>query len=199
MPVLSTPVATELHHLQKAALADPLYSEQLEAVQAKPASHPDYTIKDKLLYFRGVVQVPGGDLGLQLRQQILWECHDCILSGHKGRDKTEELVRRRATWEGLGADVTDYVKSCPACQTAKKSNQKPVGCAHSTLPVLLPGLVDRPATCQGWQRLHPGGDRQVHQASHPDPHLQHGYGTKDSTEIHEARGETSWLAALLDQ
>jgi len=134
LPVVSSPVATELHHLAQAAQADPLYCEQLQAVLTAPTSHPDYTIQDHLLYFRGVVQVPAGEKGLAIRQQLLWECHDCILAGHKGRDKTDEAVRRRATWEGLGSDVAEYVKSCHTCQTSKKASHRPLGVLHP-LPV----------------------------------------------------------------
>jgi hypothetical protein len=130
--------ATERSVLQRAADEDPEYHSQLQAVERRPTAYPDYEIRDGLLYFRGVVQVPAGDRGRDLRRQIIWECHDCILSGHKGVQKTVELVRRRATWEGLTRDVEEYVSTCPACQAAKKGNLPPVGKLH---PLPIP---DRP-------------------------------------------------------
>ena len=136
---LVTPKATEISSMLKAAQADPSYQSQLQAVSARPTSFPLHEARDGLLYYKQVLQVPSGPLGQALRQQIIWECHDCALSGHKGAEKTILTVRQRAsTWEGLSKQVTDYVNSCPACQQAKRSTQLPAGHLHPLPPPSLP-------------------------------------------------------------
>ena len=56
--------------------------------------------------------VPKGSM----RQRILREVHDSVLSGHLGRDRTEELLRRQYWWPNLHGDVAKYVRTCPKCQ-----------------------------------------------------------------------------------
>ena len=82
------PVPTDLHILRQAALADTAYQSQLQAVTSKPESYPLHQAKEGLLYYKHVLQVPGGQLGHKLRQHIIWECHDCTLAGHRGVERT---------------------------------------------------------------------------------------------------------------
>ena len=84
-----------------------------------------YTAKDKIL-------VPDVDT---LRGDIIREHHAPKLSGHVGRDRTTELVRRTFRWNGLTKDVERVVNECHQCQTNKASNSKPGG---SLQPVQIP-------------------------------------------------------------
>jgi hypothetical protein len=62
-----------------------------------------------------------------VRQLLLREVHDAPGGGHLGRDKTLERLRRWYFWPGMDADVAAYVRSCPACQSAKSATQRPLG------------------------------------------------------------------------
>lgn len=45
--------------------------------------------------------------------------------GHKGIDRTTELVRQRCFWPGMSVDIKDWVQKCERCQVAKDSGQVP--------------------------------------------------------------------------
>lgn len=91
-----------------------------------------------MLFYRQVLMVPYGPLGQAIRQQIIWDCHDCTLSCHKGVLKTIHTIKNRATWEGLTVDVEHYVQSCTACQQAKRSTLLPVGHLYPIPPPSTP-------------------------------------------------------------
>lgn len=77
-------------------------------------------------YYRrnGRIVVPGQ---YDLRNRILTELHDSPYAGHRGAQRTHELISREFWWPGITADVTRYVHSCTACQKNKSSNQRPAG------------------------------------------------------------------------
>jgi len=62
-----------------------------------------------------------------LQLQLLREHHDSKLSGHLGMDKTYALLARNYYWPNMRDTVRDYIRSCPACQGNKPTNQKPAG------------------------------------------------------------------------
>ena len=88
-----------------------------------------YKLQEGLIYSRAndssqwQLFLPKG----QCRLQALREMHDGLEGGHKGYQKTVELVTRRCWWRGVNADVRDYVLSCPECQRAKPEHRKPAG------------------------------------------------------------------------
>ena len=79
---------------------------------------------------------------LGLRTRLLHECHDAPLSGHLGKDKTTEQVKRRFYWPGMDDDIQQYVTSCDACQRNKPSQQA------------TPGLLQPlPIPSRPWQQV----------------------------------------------
>jgi transposase InsO family protein len=53
-----------------------------------------------------------------LRQEVLFACHDHLLSGgHLGREKTFERIRARYYWRSLYSDVAKWCRSCRPCAT----------------------------------------------------------------------------------
>lgn len=62
-----------------------------------------------------------------LKNRILYECHDAPTSGHLGKDKTIEQVKRRFYWPKMDDDIVAYVRSCDACQRNKPSQQATMG------------------------------------------------------------------------
>lgn len=54
-----------------------------------------------------------------IRREILLQLHDSKTSGHLGRDRTTELVRKRFYWPGLSEDVRRWCRSCTQCAKRK--------------------------------------------------------------------------------
>jgi hypothetical protein len=77
-----------------------------------------------------------------LRTRLLHECHDTPTSGHLGKDKTIDQVKRRFYWLRMDDEIHKYVASCDSCQRNKPSNQAKIGLLQ---PLPIP---DRP-----WQQV----------------------------------------------
>ena len=73
----------------------------------------------------------------ELRTLILSENHDTLLGGHFSSRKTQEMVERHWTWDGLARDVREYVRSCRLCQEQKHATTREPG-------ALRPILAKRP-------------------------------------------------------
>ena len=63
----------------------------------------------------------------ELLRHLLFEHHDTPITGHPGRAKTLELIRRRYFWPNMAKTVEQHVKSCPSCQRQKPLRQKSAG------------------------------------------------------------------------
>lgn len=65
-----------------------------------------------------------------IRDEILHQMHDSILSGHLGRKKTKDKILQRFYWFGLKEDVYNYIARCHPCGEIKqppKSMKAPLG------------------------------------------------------------------------
>ena len=62
-----------------------------------------------------------------IQSEILRLHHDAPTSGHLATAKLLDSVQRFYQWPGMAQTVTDYVKTCDACQHSKSSNQRPGG------------------------------------------------------------------------
>ena len=60
-----------------------------------------------------------------MRKDLLQLAHDNTASGHLGREKTVERLRRNFHWQSPSADVQRYVKACAACNRSKYLNRRP--------------------------------------------------------------------------
>ena len=56
----------------------------------------------------------------ELRQVLLVACHDNILAGHPGVQKTYERLQDNYFWTNMRADVYSWVKSCLTCASRKR-------------------------------------------------------------------------------
>lgn len=73
-----------------------------------------------------------------LRSEVLRGCHDDLTAGHLGVKRTWEKIRRRYFWPKMFAQVSNYVLSCPDCQTRKAPPGKPIGFLQPLPPVGMP-------------------------------------------------------------
>ena len=62
-----------------------------------------------------------------LKKDIMFACHDCPWSGHRGYEGTLDIIQRDFWWEGITVDVKAYVAQCHLCQTVKTDHTKPKG------------------------------------------------------------------------
>jgi RNase H-like domain found in reverse transcriptase/Reverse transcriptase (RNA-dependent DNA polymerase)/Integrase zinc binding domain/Chromo (CHRromatin Organisation MOdifier) domain/Retroviral aspartyl protease/Integrase core domain len=115
-------VTTLLADIREAIKKDPVYSRALVARRTR--SDP-VQVRGGYLYYKGDRPYIPNDT--DLRTRLMQECHDTPISGHLGKDKTIEQVKRRVYWPGMDADITRYVTSCDACQRNKPSTQSPMG------------------------------------------------------------------------
>ncbi len=84
-------------------------------------------------YFRHRVAIPND---LELRQQILRECHDTLCAGHQGWSRTLEAVAKVFWWPRLSAWVRRYVAACASCQAQKPRSAAVPGLLQ---PLPVPG------------------------------------------------------------
>jgi hypothetical protein len=63
----------------------------------------------------------------KLRQALMHDAHDSIVSGHLGFNKAYERLRQGFTWPEMHKELKAYVRSCDSCQRNKSSSQKPIG------------------------------------------------------------------------
>ena len=98
------------------------------------------SIKGGLLYYNeNRIYIPAD---AALRTRIIHECHDVPTSGHLGKDKTIDQVKRRFYWLRMDDEIQQYVVSCDLCQRNKPNNQSKIGLLQ---PLPIP---DRP-----WQQV----------------------------------------------
>ena len=67
------------------------------------------------------------------RAEILQRHHDDALAGHFAVNKTAKLIQRKFHWEGLTAQVKEYVDACHVCQRMKAAWHLPYREMHALL------------------------------------------------------------------
>ena len=54
------------------------------------------------------------------RFDVIAAAHNLPISGHFGREKTTDRVRRQYYWKGMRQDIKDFVQACHRCQIRKR-------------------------------------------------------------------------------
>jgi len=86
---------------------------------------PDEWIeKDGLLYYKNRLYIPEDEA---LQTDIAQGCHDSLVAGHFGQEKTIEIVTRAFYWKGLEDWIREYVRSCDECQHSKSPRHAKYG------------------------------------------------------------------------
>jgi len=74
--------------------------------------------KDGLLYYKNHLYIPDNK---RLQTEIAQGCHDSLVAGHFGHEKTIEIVTRDIYRKGLADWIRDYLRSCDECQYRKST------------------------------------------------------------------------------
>ena len=76
------------------------------------------------MYKEGKVYVPKDNI---LRVKIIRLHYNMPVGGHRGQQKTVELVTRNFWWPGVIKEVKQYVKGCDFYQRNKNYTEQPAG------------------------------------------------------------------------
>ena len=72
--------------------------------------------KNGLLYYKNRLVIPEDEAR---QTEIAQVCHESIVAGHFGQEKTIAIVTRDLYWKGLAEWIRDYVRSCDECRHSK--------------------------------------------------------------------------------
>ena len=116
-----TPLADLIKRIKEGNSTDPNYK---TARFLKPLTLTDgYWFKGRQL------AVPRD---LELRKELIQHAHNPTYSGHTGRARTLEHLKRDFHWTGMSRDVELFVRTCDKCQRNKSGTQKPGGLLQPT-------------------------------------------------------------------
>ena len=121
--------------------------------------------KKGVLYQKRWVYVPQETLKYQLlipkalRQEIIRNNHDTLLSGHFGVNKTSSKIKKKYYWYQMDQDIRLYIRQCKQCNKDKDPRKKP----KARLGLYLAGYpMDRIAVdIMGPMPLTKGGNRYI--------------------------------------
>jgi len=116
---------------------DEWYRKRYKEVVSSPERYRQWKVVDGQLYFlrpKPVVSEIVEDLDRwklvlprEYRREALRESHDAPQAGHLGVEKTYQRVAVNYFWPNLFRDVTNYIRTCDACQRAKVEQASPAG------------------------------------------------------------------------
>jgi hypothetical protein len=118
---------------------DPASKKLLQALSVSPASHPQYSLDNGIIRFKGRIWV--GD-NPTLQSKILAALHDSTIGGHSGFPVTYGRIKKLFAWKGLKTSVRNYVAVCTTCIQSKPDRAKYTGL-----------LAPLPVPNESWQMI----------------------------------------------
>jgi len=106
--------------------------------------------KDGLLYYQNLLYIPKEE---SLQTEIAQGCHDSLVAGHLGQEKTIAIIRIDFYWKGLAEWTSDYLRSCDECQRSKSHGLKNTVCFNLWKYRMLPGAAFRPTLSRNYRNL----------------------------------------------
>jgi len=86
---------------------------------------PDFRVDDKeTLWYKNRICVPREG---KFRDIIMDEAHNSAYSIHPGATKMYMDLRQKYWWNGMKADIAQFIAHCDICQRVKAKHQKPAG------------------------------------------------------------------------
>ena len=117
--------------LQEEVKKDPVLFRIRAAVEKGEQIPTDFTLKNDVLHYKGIYVLAKSSPFIPA---LLREYHDSPLGGHAEELKTYLRMAAEWFWEGMGRQVTRYIRECRICQQAKASYQSPAGLLQN-LPI----------------------------------------------------------------
>lgn len=104
-------------------------------VLAYHGAHPNYSVCDGILFFKGKVWLP---TSLVLHPLLLVEFHITPMGGYAEIQRTLARISTVFYWSGIAKMVSEYVAQYPTCQAVKPFNRAPQGLLQ---PLPIPGKI----------------------------------------------------------
>ena len=98
--------------------------EEIKRVGVKMLRDEEQREVDGVMYKEGKVYIPKDD---KLRAEIIRLHYDTLVGGHRGQQKTVELVTRNFWWPGVTKEVKQYVEGYDTYQRNKNHTEQPAG------------------------------------------------------------------------
>ncbi|KAJ9547082.1 hypothetical protein OSB04_019625 [Centaurea solstitialis] len=131
----SGPVWVQGTQLMEEVRTDPGLQLIIRDLSTNPKSHPGYTVKHGVLFYKDRLVIPRTS---PLIPSLLAEFHSSLSGGHSGYYRTYRRLAANLYWPGMISKVQDYVKACDVCQRAKASTMSPSGLLQ---PLEVPNVV----------------------------------------------------------
>ena len=122
--ILSVPCLTFLDELHDQLRTNSTFQQKLLDVQNHLDHHPEFSIADKLLLYKGRIWLPSD---IPIITTLLTEYHATPTGGHAGVAKTVARLMTNFYWPGLRDDVSRFVAQCVDCQVTKYETKKLAG------------------------------------------------------------------------
>src|SRR3954464_6340925 len=126
--LLATPLLEE--KVRSSQLADP-YTRKIISNLQLPKYESFHVDDQGTLFFEHRMFVPNYP---GLREQVLKEAHDSVLSIHPGSTKMYMDLKTQYWWPGLKRYCAKYVSECDVCRRVKAVHQKPSGLLQPLKP-----------------------------------------------------------------
>lgn len=112
--------------------ASPSLQKFLNQFQEHPQVYPHHVVRDGLLYHNNCLVIPKENHSIV--NVILQEFHSSRIGGHAGFLRTFLRITGHYFWDGMRADIREFVHTCQVCQRAKQVQTSLAGLL-SPLPI----------------------------------------------------------------
>lgn len=95
----------------------------IQASQSRNTPPPNSeTMESGMAEDKGGFWIPQADADLMLRLLVVSQCGSI---GHRGMDATESILKENFIWEGMQADVAQFVRGCFHCMVPRSGKMIP--------------------------------------------------------------------------
>ncbi|CAD6242088.1 unnamed protein product [Miscanthus lutarioriparius] len=123
---ISECIPTWIQKLKEGYEEDDQAKQLIMELAVSPKAHPDYTLKEGVLRYKGRVWV-GNNTTAQ--QHILIAMHDSGIGGHSGISATYARIKQLFAWPNMKQPVQEFVKQCQI--------------VYGLCPMVLTSVLDR--------------------------------------------------------
>lgn len=132
---ISRPFWQDISSIDEEVMADPVLVKIIKELEGNPDSHPQYTLENGRLHYRGRLVLAANSTWIP---RLMQEFHSSPTGGHSGVYRTYRRVAQSLYWPGMKKTVTDYVAACLVCQRSKYQASSPAGLLQ---PLPIPNAI----------------------------------------------------------
>lgn len=114
----------DLEVIKKEVNADPYLTLILKELQEDPEGSSKFKMQQGILQYKNRLVLAKQS---SLIPSILHMYHDSVMGGHSGFLRTYKRLTGELYWQGMKADIKQYVEHCQVCQRNKTLTASPAG------------------------------------------------------------------------